>query len=145
MGQPPGNCTQIFMASLLREQEKRTAFRTGPAVELGFPAKEDLVARVESLLLLTGCSDVEQIRPRLKLPQGRWLVRTLQDKKSNLVTPLPSIDVTVAEDHLILWKAVVLGLCNQTFYDSARPVIWTQKRLQRRLQLFQPGKNYYDD
>jgi hypothetical protein len=145
MGPAPTNCSQSIFASLLREQEKRTAFRKGPDVKLGFPIQEDLVARVESLLLLAGCSDVELFRARLKLPQGRWLIRALPDNPPNLVAPPPIVDVPAQANQQILWNAVVLGLCNQTFYDSARPVIWTQNRLQRRLQLFAPGRNYYDD
>ena len=47
-------------------------------------------------------------------------------------------------DTEFLRRALILGCCNDYFYDPAKPVIWTEKRLARRVRLFQTG-GFYDD
>lgn len=42
----------------------------------------------------------------------------------------------------VLVEALILGLCTAQMYDPARPVIWTNSSLTRRLDLFSLGGFY---
>ena len=42
-------------------------------------------------------------------------------------------------------RELILGLCGPTYYDRQKAVIWTNNRLSRRLDLFQPGRWYADN
>ncbi len=48
------------------------------------------------------------------------------------------------DDTEFLRRALILGCCNDYFFDPAKPVIWTEKRLARRVRLFQTG-DFYDE
>ncbi len=83
--------------------------------------------------------------------QGRWLLRELKPEELALPpgatltrrTPSPQIELDfTGAGGLVLFCALVLGLCNLAFYATERPVVWTNQRLSRRLQLYRPHSFY---
>lgn len=52
------------------------------------------------------------------------------------------LDVTQAEPSVVLHQALCLGLCSMHRYDPARPVIWTNGGLSRRVVCFSVGGFY---
>jgi hypothetical protein len=52
------------------------------------------------------------------------------------------VDILCDARRDILWHALMLGLCTAQIYDPARPVLWTQAALKRRLELFDPAGFY---
>jgi hypothetical protein len=82
------------------------------------------------LLTQSGFSDLEELHRLNGLPSGRLICREV--KEDTLPTGDP------------LFHAAVLGLCNAAFYSSNRPVIWTESRLCRQLELFSV-EGFYED
>lgn len=51
----------------------------------------------------------------------------------------------VLDDAEFLRRALILGRCNEHFHDPSKPVLWTRKRLARRVRLYQTGDFYHGD
>ena len=79
-------------------------------------------------------SDIEQLKLLPGLPSGVWICRDIVPGSENIEES--------AGDPIL--HAAILGLCNGTFYSPNRPVIWTESRLRRRVQLFAVGDFYVD-
>ncbi len=82
------------------------------------------------LLGRAGFRDLEELRKLDGLPSGRLICREVGG------------DIAPAGDPL--FHAAILGLCNAAFYSLDRPVVWTETRLRRQVELFSV-EGFYED
>ena len=92
------------------------------------------VAAMESLLAAESYSSTEELLACCAIPKVRLICRA--DAR-----PEP-LKVDEALPAAVLEAALMLGLCTQVLYDPARPVMWTEASLARRLELFDPEGFY---
>lgn len=123
----PPNYVHFFRRSLLMipKAEHTTGFTAG--LVLCF-APEQLIGRVnrlEFLMATAGIRSVEELRETIDLPEGRWICRPMQ--------PLEGAPVRCTLPPL--QAGLMLGLCGKGFYSPDRPLILTEARLARQLQL----------
>jgi len=134
MTRPPDNCRHQVNCSLLRSIGKRTAFVVGPVAELPPKAEESFLEYCRGLLGQSEFSDIEELKFLPGLPSGMWICRDIRPETG-------SVEESPGDP---LLHAAILGLCNGTFYSPDRPLIWTESRLRRRVQLFAVGDFYVD-
>lgn len=84
------------------------------------------------LLKEAGYSDPNDLKMDLALPQGTWFTLALPPESATRDTkPLEP-----------LHTALIMGLCGVSLYSPVRPVVWSEKRLSRKLILVQPSAFY---
>ena len=105
-------------------------FRLG----IAFP-KGDPVELLTVMLAEEGYGTPEDLRDEWEIPGGRLVARPHTQTDG-------VVDILSGARRDILWHALMLGLCTAQLYDPARPVLWTQTALQRRLELFDPAGFY---
>jgi hypothetical protein len=95
----------------------------------------DPVELVTQVLNEQGYGSPEDLIGELDIPDQRLVARphTLRDGVVDICWDAPRV---------VLWHALMLGLCTAQLYDPARPVLWTQAALRRRLELFDPAGFY---
>ena len=93
------------------------------------------VSCMESMMAEAGFRGVEELRAAFELPKAR-LICVAQPK------PVVEIDVFARPPLEVLEQALWLGLCTDNVFDPARPVLWTDTSLNRKLALFEPGGYY---
>ena len=134
MGLALNNCRQIIRASLLGAVGKRIACPRGLVVGLPVAPGGDYLAWCRRLLAQRGLRDTEELKSLPGLPPGAWICRDIPQQG-------PPVEESPADP---LLHAAILGLCNPVFYSPRRPVIWTESRLRRRVELFAIGDIYAD-
>jgi hypothetical protein len=82
---------------------------------------------MDALLRRRRMRDPAELKARYALPGPMLCIVNMN------VTPLA---VASADPDSVLRIALLLGLSTATFFDPARPVLWTTRSLQRRLQLY---------
>ena len=92
------------------------------------------VVAIEQLCARLSIRGAEEARRFVEVPASRCIVRLNQDA--------PELNVSAADPYEVLRAAVILGLSTATFFDPARPVIWTGTSLLRRVELFEGGGIY---
>lgn len=92
------------------------------------------VVAIEQLCARLSIRGAEEARRLVEVPSSRCIVR--------LNEHAPELNVSAADPYEVLRAAVILGLSTATFFDPARPVIWTAASLQRRVELFEGGGIY---
>jgi hypothetical protein len=95
----------------------------------------DPVGFMSDLLAEEGYGSPEDLRDELAIPPHRLVARPSPDGAG-------VVDPRCDARRDVLWNALVLGLCTAQLYDPARPVLWTQASLARRLELFDPAGFY---
>jgi len=133
MGPPPDNCRHQVNCSLLGSIDKQAAFLAGPVAAISPKQEGGLLEYCRGLLRQSALSDIEELKFLPGLPSGMWICREIRSQAAPGDPP---------GDPLL--HAAILGLCNGTFYSPDRPVIWTESRLRRRIQLFAVGDFYAD-
>ena len=129
---PSNNSQQAIHRSLLRDSGGTAAFQKRLICGL-FPGPEKLFLEyARELLEKAGIADLQDLRSLDGLPQKRLLCR---EAREELAGP-PDGDP--------LLHAAVLGLCNASFYSPDRTLVWTESRLQRRVELFSV-EGFYED
>ncbi len=103
-------------------------------VGITFP-NADPVDLLGTLLAEEGFGSPEDLRDEFPPPDRRLIARPWADTTG-------SVDARYDARREVLWNALVLGLCTAQVYDPARPVLWTQASLTRRLELFDPAGFY---
>ena len=93
------------------------------------------VAYVESLMAEAGYRGFDELRRDFPLPSARMICCVQRD-------PVEQLDVFRSEPRDVLEQALWLGLCTEQLFDPARPVLWTDTSLRRKLDLFEPGGYY---
>ena len=94
----------------------------------------DPLRAVETLLGECGFRDVREAEQALLPAIAPSLCRMAPE-----LEPLP---LAKAEPLSFLRQALLLGHCTVSFFDLARPLLWTRASLTRRLELFE-GKGFY--
>ncbi len=126
-------------SSLLGNVSKRSVFPHRTRVGLVFQPGVSPFELVNQLLLRCGYRYPEELRAELVLPQTLMAVYPIDDDR------VPFLDAQTGSSQAVLTQAILLGLCGATFYDPARPIIWTDHRLSRKLDLFAVGDFYASD
>lgn len=103
-------------------------------VGIEFPAG-DPVELLTEILAQEGCGSPEDLRDELDVPDHRLIARPFTERAG-------IVHASYDARRDVLWDALVLGLCTAQVYDPARPVLWTQASLTRRLELFDPAGFY---
>ena len=125
---------EVIHSTLLGNDERLV--RCPRIVRLGidFPAG-DPVELVTQVLNDQGFGSPEDLIGEFDIP-GQRLVARPHRLHSGVV------DIVSGAARDVLWHALMLGLCTAQLYDPARPVLWTQAALRRRLELFDPTGFY---
>lgn len=134
MGPPDNNCRHQIDCSLLRSIGKRAGFVAGPVAAISPKQQGSLLEYCRGLLRQSAFSDIEELKFLPGLPSGIWICRDIRPEAGR-VKKSPGNP---------LLHAAILGLSNGTFYSPDRPLIWTESRLRRRIQLFAVGDFYVD-
>jgi hypothetical protein len=145
MGTIPPNCRQEIHSSLLESNGKQIAFVPGPVAGFRPPPAVTPLDYARQLMAQCGGQTLEEMQRRLPLPHGRLVCRVVEAKTGQFQQPEPQTLAALSPVERTLWHAIVLGLCNSSFYDDERPVIWTHTRLSRTVQLFAPSESFYAD
>lgn len=123
-------------STLLGDLQKSLCWPSVLRAGLIFPERVSPVSFLSKLLKQEGFASPEQLRSCFPVPC------TLMTCRPTDVTPGSFVDVAKAAPDQILEQALLLGLCGVSFYDPARPVIWTNGALQRKVELFAMGEFY---
>lgn len=95
---------------------------------------DDIESWLLELATLMGWSSLEEAATQMSLPSERMLVYSKNVTESNQYT----ID-------RIVRTAIVLAKCNDTIYDPQAQMLFTRKRMERRLTLFSINlEKYYE-
>ena len=129
---------ELIHVSVLGDTGTRGGWRRLCRVGLVFPADVVPLEYVYALCLGQGYRSPEMLRSVVTTPPRMLTCRPARDDDA-------LVDVATASPTAILAQAVVLGLCTATYYDPARPVVWTTTSVTRRLDLFAVGDFYGDD
>ena len=125
---PQPNHEHLFRRSLLVTEGGPSPYEAGLFLEFSAWPDGTRVPRARKLAEEFGCPDAESLRRRFPLPEGAWVCRPVYGFEP---PPVPSVLDP-------LHVAVLLGLCGLNFYEPNRPLIWTEARLGRVLQLHRP-------
>jgi hypothetical protein len=126
--------TEVMASTLLGRDEY--PIRCPRIVRLGIAFPDaDPVELLTQMIAEEGYGSPEDLRDALEIPPGRLVARP--HTLNNGV-----VDILCDARRDILWHALMLGLCTAQIYDPARPVLWTQAALKRRLELFDPAGFY---
>ncbi len=125
---------EVISSTLLGRDEY--PIRCPRIVRLGIAFPDaDPVELLTQMIAEEGYGSPEDLRDALEIPPGRLIARP--HTLNNGV-----VDILYDARRDILWHALMLGLCTSQLYDPARPVLWTQAALKRRLELFDPAGFY---
>ncbi len=128
----PFNCRQFIQASLVRDRSASAPFRVRRVVALRPPGGMSHLAFARALLAKAGMRDLDDLRSLDALPRGRFICRDVKNAACQAPRGDPLLD------------AAILALCNAAFYSSERPVVWTEARLRRRVELISVEAFYGD-
>jgi hypothetical protein len=103
-------------------------------VGITFP-NGDPVELLTGMLEEEGYGSPEDLRDGLAIPDRRLIAQPYEERAG-------VVHASYDARRDILWNALVLGLCTAQVYDPARPVLWTEASLTRRLELFDPAGFY---
>lgn len=134
---PSANVEQLVRASLLRGGN---GIAPAPRLVVHLPVheKQSRLQFARELLSNSGIKETSGLASLPGLPEGRWLCRIWNP----VFAGSEQVDSPTFADPLL--NATILGLCNSAFYSSERPIIWTESRLLRQVELFQLS-GFYED
>lgn len=115
-GAEEGRCAQVVSASLAVAKDADPLFLVAAAMQF------------------EGFTEPEEVKAALAIPQKPLICRAGPSGADAATATLAPLD--------LLRAALLLGLSNDHFYDPARPIIWTRKRLARSIELFDPEGFY---
>jgi len=109
-------------------------------VGLIFEGEASPLVVIETLLEKEGFRSPEELKHQLEIPKAQMtccnLGRDICGETEGLVK------AETGDPRTVLRHALILGLCGPTFYDPHKAVIWTNNRLSRTLELFEPVRWY---
>jgi hypothetical protein len=119
--------TETIQSSVLGNKENR--IRCPLVISLGLDfGKHPPIETIELIMRAEGFKDAEEMRTRF-LTFSEMQVCHLSLRPNR-------ISVLKAPPGNVLHQAVLLGLCTATFFDPARPILWTNASLTRCLDLY---------
>ena len=132
---------EIINSTLLGNKGKRIFWPRRRRVGIMFPPGMKPLTFITKLLKASGfkSSDPESLRALFVLPETMALCRPLAAD----TTGFP--DAKQGDTLLVLEQAILLGLCNNNYYDPQKTIIWTNNSLSRKMELFDVGDFYADD
>lgn len=139
MGRPSRRMTTRIRVTILGNPSITVSWPQTERVGLILKKGKSPLAFVESLLRKEGFESPEELREHFEVPARLLTCRNIPDDSDGLVV------ADRADAGTVLRQALILGLCGANFYDPNRAVIWTNNRLSRKLDLFEPGRFYADN
>ena len=151
--------TEVIRSTLLGDASRLLHWREAECIELPWDGAECLIERAWQSLRACGFEDTVQAAVAVSGLPARPLHCRAQpfaekpaegEDAEGTESPSPG-DATVQpacfalDEAEFLRRALILGRCNEHFYDPAKPVLWTRKRLARRIRLYQTGGFYHED
>lgn len=127
---------EVIHSSILGNTSKRISWPLRFRVGLIFPSETRPFDLIMNILEASGFHSPQALSEAFDLPKNIMACRHL-DMESKGFLKASGKDLMA-----ILRQAVLLGLCNSNFYDPNRTVIWTNKSLSRKLELFDVGEFY---
>jgi len=127
--------SERLSSSVLGERDPFLRIPLVLQVGLDFGSCTSVREIMEDLLYEVGCSEAEELRDLFDHPPGRLMARPAPEQF------IPK-DVHSEPAEVVLRDALILGLATASIYDTARPVLWTNTSLTRRLELYDP-RNFY--
>ena len=135
-GAPMGRrFTQRISSSLLGTGDPFVRMPRLLQVGIWFGVEGQARQTIERLLGELGCRSAEELRDVIELPVSRLLARPAPES-------FVPRDVRHETPSTILRHALILGLSTASLFDPARPIIWTEASLTRRLELYDPQGFY---
>ena len=138
-GAPPRMRITRIKETLLGDTEKSIAWPQRERVGLLFRKGQSPLSFIERLLKKEGFRSAEELREVFPIPSCLLTCRDIEADSPGLVKADPD------DARTVLRQALILGLCGPACYDPNKAVIWTNNRLSRTLDLFEPGRWYADN
>ena len=131
--------SQKVRTTLLGDTKKKIGWPSRMTVGLIFSESVIPVDFIEKLLARKGYASCERLREIYALPPSPLTCRAIGGKARKF------LNAERGKPEEVLHQALLLGLCGQNVYDPLRPVIWTNSRLTRKVELFEVGEFYADN
>ena len=138
-GAPPRMRITRIKETLLGDTEKSIVWPQRGRVGLLFRKGQSPLSFIEKLLKKEGFRSAEELREVFPIPSCLLTCRDIEADSPGLVKADPE------DARTVLRQALILGLCGPACYDPNKAVIWTNNRLSRTLDLFEPGRWYADN
>jgi hypothetical protein len=138
-GSPPKTKTTQITVTMLGNDDISIAWPQRERVGLIFKYGASPLTVIETLLKKEGFRSPEDLREEFDIPPAPLTCREVRNQSVGLVNADPG------DPKAVLRQALILGLCGPTYYDPKKAVIWTDNRLSRKLDLFQPERWYADN
>jgi hypothetical protein len=127
--------SERLASSILGERDPFLRIPLVLQVGIDFGACRSVRDFMDDLLNKVGCTDAEDLRDLFDHPNGRLMARPAPEQFRPKQVHSEPVEV-------ILRDALILGLATASIYDPARPLLWTNASLTRRLELYDP-RNFY--
>lgn len=138
-GAPPRMRITRIKETLLGDTEKSIVWPQRGRVGLLFRKGQSPLSFIEKLLKKEGFGSAEELREVFPIPSCLLTCRDIEADSPGLVK------ADLDDARTVLRQALILGLCGPACYDPNKAVIWTNNRLSRTLDLFEPGRWYADN
>lgn len=138
-GPVPTMRTYRIKVTMLGNSDISVAWPQRERVGLLFRKGQSPLSFIERLLKKEGFRSAEELREVFPIPSCLLTCRDIEADSPGLVKADPD------DARTVLRQALILGLCGPACYDPNKAVIWTNNRLSRTLDLFEPGRWYADN
>jgi hypothetical protein len=123
-------------ATLFGSIEKKIGWPRQERVGLIFSGVKSPVLFMENLLLKSGFKSPDDLRDVFEIPHKFLTCRALSGRHTGF------LNAKTAKPKEVLRQGLILGFCGPDFYNPDRPVIWTNSRLTRKVDLYDAGDFY---
>jgi len=129
---------RYFISSLFNGNKSITLHRIISAGIVFKDKKNPDIRMLEKILKEHGYKSPDDLKKDFIIPrEKRLIVRNVSCSKED-------VKISSRDKKKILFNALILGLCNDYFYDSSKSVIWTRKSLTRHVELYDP-EGFYNE
>ena len=130
---------QKVSSSILGDRNRTIHWPRLFKIGIAFPDNRSPREYMEDFMERHKFTTPDECRKRIVLPSGTYFCRTVQCDEGS------KIDTLSAHPDEVLRAALILGLCNSNNFNVDRPVIWTDGRLARTVELYEIGSFYDND
>ncbi len=131
--------TEKVFSSILGNRKSSIQWPRLHRVGIAFPKGRSPREYMEDFMARNGFAAPDDCKYRVALPSGTYFCRTVQGDEAARINPVSE------QPAKVLRAALILGLCNNNNYNAERPVIWTDGRLARTVELYDIGRFYEND